>query len=101
MTTIDYGTFLNYKNIGHNNGNQPSDAEIEAKRKAEIEAAEKALLTNGIDESYGGFSGGTKTRKNYDKCTVAELKSKASDKKIKGYSKMTKQELINVLRGKR
>jgi len=96
----DYGK-LNYHNIGYENGKQPSNAEKEAEKEAERQAAEKALLTNGINESYGGFSGGTKTRKNYDKCTVAELKSKASDKKIKGYSKMTKQELINVLRGKR
>uniref|UniRef100_A0A6C0KVA5 Rho termination factor-like N-terminal domain-containing protein n=1 Tax=viral metagenome TaxID=1070528 RepID=A0A6C0KVA5_9ZZZZ len=92
---------MNYDNLGYGNGNQPSNEEREAEEEAKEKAYQNALLTNGRDQSYGGFSGGTKTRKNYDKCTVAELKSKASDKKIKGYSKMTKQELINVLRGKR
>ena len=88
----------NYDSLGNENGNQPSDEEKQKAKEAEEREREKALLTNGENVKYGGTK---TTRKNYDKCTVVELKSKASDKKIKGYSKMTKQELINVLRGKR
>jgi large subunit ribosomal protein L21 len=38
------------------------------------------------------------TRKPYEKCTVVELKVKAKDAKVKGYSKMKKAELIAALR---
>jgi hypothetical protein len=41
------------------------------------------------------------TRKKLDKLTVVELKEKAKNKKIKGYSKMNKSELINILRSKK
>lgn len=37
-------------------------------------------------------------RKSLEKCTVSELKEKAKSKKITGYSKMLKAELIAAIR---
>jgi len=59
-----------------------------------------------VPEDYPTFNrqeaGKSKTtRKKLDKLTVVELKEKAKNKKIKGYSKMNKSELINILRGKK
>lgn len=93
-----------YDSLGNGEGNPLSDKEKEEAEDARRKKRDEALLNNGTgiyDPTYYNHGGTKTTRKNYDKCTVAELKSKASDKKIKGYSKMTKQELINVLRGKR
>jgi len=68
-------------------------------KKKKRDKAEADSQQNNM-EKYLSMFGGSSKRKNYDKCTVSELKAKASKKKIKGSSKMTKQELINALRKK-
>jgi len=46
-------------------------------------------------------NGGKKvSRKPYEKCTVAELKQKATKKGIKGLAKLNKADLIKALRQK-
>ena len=66
---------------------------------------QNGLLSFNLHEHFIDFSqfmtGGKSKRKNFNKCSLKELKEKAKSRKIKKYSKMNKSELIQALRSKK
>jgi hypothetical protein len=54
-----------------------------------------------IEDQASGQAGGKPHKNSYESMTVKDLKERAAKRKIKGYYKMCKQDLIEALRGKR
>lgn len=110
--TIDYVTdFLN-KRIPYPSINAPDFRRNDADDSIyiDVEAIKKTLViadklvidvSEQIDLIAGKSTMGGTTRKPYEKCTIKELKEKAKNRKVTGYSSMTKASLIAALRTKK